>query len=100
VKSSEGIFWEARLRGWERTSFYDFPYDFPKEIFALRGILRRSGTGLLSHFSGNQGGSNATLLPELNEIPSFLPIEDFNQISSVWAKCRKWQAIFSFGTFG
>jgi hypothetical protein len=61
VKSSEGIFWEARLRGWERTSFYDFP----KEIFALRGILRRSGTGLLAYFLGSQGVHDAMLLPEM-----------------------------------
>ena len=32
----------------------------------------------------------------LNEMPSFLPIEDFNQISSVWARCKKWQDTLAF----
>jgi hypothetical protein len=27
---------------------------------------------------------------------SLLPIEDFDQISSVWAKCEKWQDTLAF----
>jgi len=36
-------------------------------------------------------------LTVINETPPFAFDADFNQISLVLAKCRYWQAMFSFG---
>ena len=36
------------------------------------------------------------VFPEINETPFFPSNADFNQISSVWAKCIYWQDMFNF----
>ena len=38
------------------------------------------------------------VLPVINRTPLFPSNADFNQISSVWAKCRYWQAVRSLGS--
>jgi len=51
--------------------------------------------GLLAYFLGKQEVHDAMLLPELNKMPLSTFNADFNQISSVLAKCGYWQAILT-----
>jgi len=56
----------------------DNPKLFPKEIFTVWGFAYQSMMGLTAHFLGNQGGSNATLLPErviFQNAPSVQPFK-------------------------
>jgi len=64
IKCSEGIIWETLQHGRKRRS----PCIFSKEIFTLWSFRRSFVVGLSAHFLGNQGGSNATLLPLLREL--------------------------------
>jgi hypothetical protein len=71
------------------------PMTFKRNLQSLAVLLLVLGRSACLFF-GQMGVHHATLLSVINKTPIFPSNADFNQISSVWAKCRKWQAVSEF----
>jgi hypothetical protein len=56
-------------------------------------MVHQFKASLPAYFLGSQEVHDAMLLPVINRTPLFPSNADFNQISSVWAKGKSWQAV-------